>query len=50
MTELVIQRGSVAVPFSRGIFLSSGLVYYLSLTYFSLLSATAVISGRRWRG
>lgn len=37
-------------PFAKGILLSQGLVYYLSLTYLSLLGARAVIGGRRWRG
>jgi ABC-2 type transport system permease protein len=37
-------------PFSRGVVLSSALFYYLSVTYASLLAATAVLGGRRWRG
>lgn len=37
-------------PFMRGILRSQAIVYYLSLTYAALVGATAVMSGRRWRG
>lgn len=36
--------------FSRGIVKVSTIVYYLSVTYASLLAATAVLAARRWRG
>lgn len=36
--------------YSRGIVKVSSIVYYASVTYVSLLAATAVLSARRWRG
>lgn len=36
--------------FSRGIVKVSTIVYYLSVTYASLMAATAVLAARRWRG
>ncbi len=36
--------------FSSGVVKTSTVVYYLSLTYMALLSTTAVLAARRWRG
>ena len=37
------------VPFQRGVLGLSHVVYYLTVTYFFLLSATKVLEARRWR-
>jgi len=37
------------IPFQRGIFELSGVVFYASVTYFSLLAATRVLESQRWQ-
>lgn len=38
-----------ALPFARGLFQLSDVVYFVSVIYFSLLGATRVLQSQRWR-